>query len=297
MAQDMKTGIQTFFCIGAQKAGTTTLADILSQHTQIYIPAIKETKFFLFPDDYQKGTGYYNAQYFSNYSGQKAAGEFDPDYLLFPETAGRIAETLGTGMKFIVVLRNPADRAYSHYLMSKKKGVEKLSFTDALAAEPKRKTDIKTEKIFAYTGRGFYGKQVSAFLKYFPKENFLFLVFEEDILRNMAQTVRQVQAFLGVPYEELDVSIHSNEAGEPVSESVRNLVRKPNFAKRIAKMLLPSEKTRKSIRRYFIRKNMKKASSPKLDDAERNELIRKYFLDDIRLTEQITGKDLGAWYK
>ena len=112
---------QNFICIGAQKAGTTTLSDILSQHPDICIPPIKETKYFLFDVDYARGKTFYNS-YFSNYTGQKAIGEFDPDYLLFPFTAERIVATLGRDVKILVVLRNPADRAYSHFLMTKKKG-------------------------------------------------------------------------------------------------------------------------------------------------------------------------------
>ncbi|MBK8680799.1 MAG: hypothetical protein IPN31_02620 [Bacteroidetes bacterium] len=63
--------VQNFFCIGAQKAGTTTLAEILNQHSQIFLPAVKETKFFLFEDDFNKGIDFYNATYFSNYKGEK----------------------------------------------------------------------------------------------------------------------------------------------------------------------------------------------------------------------------------
>ena len=181
----METVKPNFVCIGAQKAGTTTLADILSQHSDICIPPLKETKFFLFDEDYKKGEDYY-AGFFTNYKGQKAVGEFDPDYLLFPHTAERILETLGEDVKIIVVLRNPADRAYSHYLMTKKKGLEPFPFEQALVEEQHRKEDIKTRKIFAYTERGFYGRQLQAFLNVFPPKNFLFLIFEEQ-LRNRNQ--------------------------------------------------------------------------------------------------------------
>ena len=292
----MKELKQNFICIGAQKAGTTTLADILCQHSEICIPPIKETKFFLFDADYSKGASYYNS-FFTNYHGQKAIGEFDPDYLLFPFTAKRIAETLGNAIKIIVVLRNPADRAYSHYLMTRKKGLDDLEFEKALAAEKDRKQDIKTQKIFAYIERGYYGKQLEEYLKVFPRENFLFLVFEEDFILNREKTIQRVQEFLNVPFEELDINVHSNEAGEAQSEAIRDLVRKPNFVKKLMKFVLPSKEVRKDIRKFFIRKNMQKVASPKLSQEMRSKILQTYFMDDIHLTEKLINRNLGVWYK
>ncbi len=287
---------QNFVCIGAQKAGTTTLADILSQHSDICIPPIKETKYFLFDEDYAKGKTFYD-NYFSNYKGQKAIGEFDPDYLLYPFTAQRIKDTLGADVKIIVVLRNPADRAFSHYLMTKKKGLEQNDFENALKSEAGRKTDIKTRKIYAYGERGMYGKQIEAFLEVFPVQNFLFLVFEEDFLQNRQATIEKVQQFLGVPIAALNVNLHSNEAGEAKNEALNELVRKPNFAKKILKAILPSKAFRKNVRKFFIKQNMQKVSTPKLSDAQRSELINTYFIDDIHLTEKLINRSLMVWYK
>lgn len=291
----METVKPNFVCIGAQKAGTTTLADILSQHSDICIPPLKETKFFLFDEDYKKGEDYYTG-FFTNYKGQKAVGEFDPDYLLFPQTAQRIKDTLGSNVKIIVVLRNPADRAYSHYLMTKKKGLEPFDFENALLEEKDRKKDIKTQKIFAYLERGYYGRQLKAFLEVFDAKNFLFLVFEEDFLKNKAQTVRSVESFLGVASELLEIDLHSNEAGEAKNEVLRDLVRKPNFVKRVLKSVMPSKAFRKSIRKFFISKNQQKVAVPKLTEAQRKELIAKYFIDDIHLTEQLINRNLSVWY-
>lgn len=290
----MKEVKQNFICIGAQKAGTTTLADILSSHPQICVPPIKETKYFLFDEDYAKGKSFYD-QYFSNYTGQSAAGEFDPDYMLFPFTAARIRETLGSDIKIIVVLRNPAERAYSHYLMTRKKGLEPHGFNEALEAEKTRKGDIKTRKIFAYAERGFYGAQLSEFLKVFPASNFLFLVFEEDFLQNRRATIDHVQSFLGVEVKPLNIDVHSNEAGEAKNEAIRDLVRKPNFAKRLLKAIMPSASARKSIRKFFIRSNMQKVTVPRLSKEETLRINQQYFAEDIRLTEKLIGRSLSVW--
>lgn len=286
---------QNFICIGAQKAGTTTLADIISRHPDIYIPPIKETKYFLFDEDYQKGKTFYDS-YFKTLGNQKAIGEVDPDYLLFPITAQRIADTLGKNIRLIVILRNPADRAYSHYLMTKKKGLEPFEFEKALEEEKNRKHNIREQKIFAYLERGYYGKQISEFLKVFPKENFLFLTFEDDLIKNKVQTIENVQKFLNVEIIPLDLNVHSNEAGEAVNEKLRDLVRRPNFTKRILKAVLPSKEFRKSIRKFFIRKNLQKATAPKMDEATKKRIIETYFKSDIQFTESITGLNLEKWY-
>jgi len=287
---------QNFVCIGAQKAGTTTLADILSAHTDICIPPVKETKFFLFADDYAKGSEFYNA-YFSNFAGQKAIGEFDPDYLLFPETAQRIADTLGKDIRILVVLRNPADRAYSHYLMTRRKGLEPLEFSGALEAESSRKGDIKQRKIFAYLERGMYGDHLEKYLSVFPASQFMFVLFETDLLQNKAMTIARIQEFLQVPVQALNLDVHSNEAGEPVNEQWNDLLRKQSVWKKLLRFILPVKSIRRSMRKSMIKKNMQKAATPRLSEAERGRLIRKYFIDDIHKTELLTGLDLSVWYK
>ncbi len=291
----MEKQIQNFICIGAQKAGTTTLAEILSQHSDIYIPQKKETKFFLFDEDYNKGISFYNQQYFNDYKNEKAAGEFDPDYLLFPFTAKRIKETLGNDVKLIVVLRNPATRAYSHYLMTKRKGLEPLDFVEATEAEAKRKNNIKEEKIFAYLQRGYYGKQLEEYLQVFNKRNFLFLTFEEDIVKNMNATVKRIQQFLQVEIQELNTSIHSNEASEAKNKLVRDIVRRPNKIKQAIKAIIPTKSIRRQVRKYFITQNMKASASQKLNEETQKYLIEKYFRNDILKTQQLTGLDLSAW--
>jgi hypothetical protein len=286
---------QNFFCIGAQKAGTTTLADILQQHPDIFIPKEKETKFFLFPDEYSKGLGYYNATYYANYSGQKMVGELDPDYMLVPETAKRIAESLGKDVKFIVVLRNPALRAYSHYLMSKKKGIEKLGFQEALEAESGRNKDIKYFKTVAYLERGKYGSQLQAYLEVFDHSRFLFLEFEKDIVQHLDQTLQRIQSFLGVEIRNLDSSVRSNEAAEALNDSVRDLVRRPNFVKRFIKKLIPFQSMRRKARKYLINKNQQASTATRLDMDTVANINEQYFKEEILLTRKLTGLPLTDW--
>jgi hypothetical protein len=106
--------IISFYCIGTQKAGTTTLHDILKTHSQIYLPENKEAHFFDRNDRFNKGINWYLNYFFSSVKNEKAIGSFTPEYIFFPKVAKRIYESLGTNIKFIVILRNPVERAISN---------------------------------------------------------------------------------------------------------------------------------------------------------------------------------------
>ena len=106
-----------------------------------------------------------------------------------------------------------------------------------------------------------------------------------------------MQEFLQVKEQNLNLDVHSNEAGEAKNESLNELVRKPNFVKRVLKVILPSKSFRKTVRKMFIKQNMQKVSAPKLENEQRSQLIADYYFDDIKLTEQLINRDLSVWYK
>src|SRR5205085_5168685 len=140
-----------FLCVGTQKGGTTTLYEILKQHPDIFLPQkIKETKFFVYEEKYAKGVQWYEKEFFNEWKNQQAVGEVDPAMMFEEKSAQRIFDTLGKEVKLVFIFRNPAARAYSHYLMSQRKGFEELSFDEALNAESDRlKND--PEKKFNYS--------------------------------------------------------------------------------------------------------------------------------------------------
>ena len=131
--------LPNFMCIGASKSGTTSLYDILKQHSDIFLPSFKEPHFFDIPLVYQNGIEWYKKTYFQSVKNEKCIGDFTPTYLFDEHAPERILNDLGVNMKFIIILRNPVDRAYSHYLHSKRDLHEHLSFEDAL----KKKVDEK----------------------------------------------------------------------------------------------------------------------------------------------------------
>ena len=150
--------------IGTPKSGTTTLHYWLFRQADLVLPKGKETHFFSRDDRYAQGIAWYLSR-FAQTNVHHVVGEVDPDYLYFEKAPERIRRHIESP-KIIMVFRNPVDRAYSHYLMSVRRGHEKLSFSEALRAESARlKTGNPIHKQhLSYLSRGFYMDQVKRYL-------------------------------------------------------------------------------------------------------------------------------------
>ncbi|MFN3362066.1 MAG: sulfotransferase domain-containing protein, partial [Pseudanabaenaceae cyanobacterium] len=191
-----------FLIVGTQKGGTTALAQFLSQHPDICLAPVKEVHFFDYDRHYQLGADYYHS-FFPNYAGQTSIGEATPIYMYLPHVAPRIAQ-YNPHMKLIVLLRNPIDRAYSHYQMELQRKWEFLPFPLAIALEPLRlrlpqnlDAERTAKRVHSYCDRGFYTAQLENLYRYFPREQVLVLL-QEDLANDHEGTLRQIYQFLGV---------------------------------------------------------------------------------------------------
>src|SRR5690606_13433578 len=104
----------------------------LSAHPEIYMPAQKELAFFSDDKAYSRGVQEYLKRHFSEANG-KVAGEASPHYMCFDKCASRIHEHF-PDVKLVAVLRNPIDRAYSHYRMALRRKREDRTFEEAITA-------------------------------------------------------------------------------------------------------------------------------------------------------------------
>lgn len=289
--------VPDFICIGVQKAGTTTLFDILKKHPQIFLSEKKETKFFQYDEDYEKGLSFYS-NYFQKAAGEKVIGEIDPSYIFFADkTAARIKDTLGAKTKFIVTLRDPADRAYSHYRMSQLKGFELLPFEEAISAEESRMGSEKREDIinFSYISRGHYLAQLKKYFEFFPEENFLILIFERDIKHHLDQTLKRITSFLGVEDDFIFDAVKSNPSRQAASKRLAHLLYKENSPLKYLKVLLPSESWRKKIKKGLIRLNERKTTPEKITPELRRHLYQQNFKTEIQELEKLLNTDLSIW--
>ncbi len=288
--------LPNFICIGAQKTGTTTLYHILKNHPEITVShPRKETKYFYRDEEYKLGLGFYSG-FFSYDTPRKAIGEFDPDYLFFDYIPERIYKDLGTEMKFIVMLRNPIDRAYSQYLMSVKKGFEKLSFEEAIANEQNRKLSgsKKDWNHFSYISRGYYDQQLERYFKFYDKKNFLIINYENEFKENLPEVVKKICGFIGVSDVDLKTNIIANEATEAKYLSLTKFVKK-GPVNNLLSLIVPNKEWRKQLRRAILRWNQKRVEIVPLSNEFRIYLYQNYFSDSINNLEKILNTDLTIW--
>lgn len=292
-----------FICVGAQKSGTTSLHDILKQHKDIVLPISKETKFFLYDRYYKKGIEYYKNEFFPDIKNKLIMGEIDPEYMYFDHVAKNIYELLGNDIKIIFMLRNPVDRAYSHFLMNRRRGYEKESFNKAILLESNRiKKDFFHKNHFSYIDRGLYAKQIKNYLKYFKQENMFFILFEEDFLNNREDTINKLLNFLGLSNKhDINKNISSNKASFARIKLLQKLLyNQSNLYKKILKIIFPTRKLRSSIFDFFDKLNKKpidRENKEILSDEMKENILKKYFLNDIEELEKIINRSCEEWYK
>jgi hypothetical protein len=123
----------------------------------------------------------------------------------------------------------------------------------------------------------------------------LFLVFEDDFIKNRKSTFDHIQEFLGVKKAALDLDIRSNEAVTPKSKALHDLTRKKNPIRQAIGKLLPKS-ARRSVQKFLSGQNSETIQNPKLDPKKEKELIQQYFIDDIHQLEKIINRNLSSWY-
>ena len=187
--------LPNFIICGTQKGGTTALYYYLKEHPEIFMSSKKEVHFFDL--NWHKGIKWYEKQ-FRGSDRAKAIGEASPLYMYLEEVPERIHEVL-PDVKLIFILRNPVDRAYSHYWHEVKNGYEKLSFEEAINVEKERLSNggIISIRHYSYLDRGKYIEQIRRFKKYFSKDQMLIL-FTEELRENPEKVMKTLFEFLEV---------------------------------------------------------------------------------------------------
>jgi hypothetical protein len=202
-----------FLVLGAQKAGTTALYAYLRRHPQIAGPSWKEVSFF--DRHWARGESWYRGN-FPNVARTrgKLVGEASPSYVFHPLAPQRVKQ-LVPDARLVVLVRNPVDRALSHYAHEVALGRERLSFEDALDAEGERLRGEEERmtvnpRYFSrewwshtYKARGRYAEQLERWLALFPPEQLLVLP-SDDLGGDPAAAHARVLEFLGAPPQRLE---------------------------------------------------------------------------------------------
>ena len=284
------------FIIGTQKSGTSTLFEWLKQDNRLQFPKYKETHYF--STNYKLGSKWY-LQLFKNYKKNKIRCEIDPSYLFHPKAISRILK-ITTFPKFIVILRRPIDRAYSHYLMSQYRGYETLSFVEALDQEKNRiiKDDFSLNN-FSYLTRSEYSYQLENLIS--QEANCLFINFDDIFLNNnQLKNINELYKFIGLNFRNnINLNIISNRAKTYKNRGLRNLLYKDNYLKTFIKKIITSPLLQYKIKFFLDKMNYKtiNGNHDKYNDLIKN-LPKKYISwnnQEMLKTEKITKLNLSNW--
>jgi len=290
--------LPNFMCLGAAKSGTTTLYDILRQHPDVYIPSFKEPHFFDIPENFNNGIRWYEKNYFKD-ANTKVVADFTPSYFFDKEAPKRIFESLGGKVKFVVILRNPVDRAYSHYLHSKRDDHEDLEFKEALMNESSRLKKYEKNGDYlsylrqSYVSQGLYSDMLERYLEYFSLDNFLFIQFEGEFIKHREETIIKILNFLEIENFDLKIDIKSNPASKEKSKTLKRIMKKRGWWRKILKFLVPSIQLRQIIRNKIQRANIIEIKVDKLSDELKREIYRSYFSEQIDSFSKTSNKKIS----
>jgi hypothetical protein len=224
-----------FVVIGAQKCGTGFFYNLLTRHPNVERAAVKEVHYFDKQENLRKGTEWYRRNFPTarQEDGQRTiTGEASPSYLINRDAPERMAEVIPEA-RLIVLLRNPVDRAYSHYHHSVRGGGETRSFEEAIEAglarllgegnepsEPTHPSDVDRSRSVSYLRRGIYVDQLLRWRRFFGDEQLLMLK-SEDFFKRPQESLKLVQDFLGLPYWEPELPPHKTNSYDPMDPATR----------------------------------------------------------------------------
>lgn len=280
-----------FIGVGAPKSGTSWIAQCLKEHPQICFSQSKEINFFnkkyVFyrknePWKYQYGINWYK-KHFNHCKEGKTKGEFSVQYLADPDTPRLISENF-PNTKIIIILRNPTNRLYSHYLFAK----SQYSLPQSLTFEKV----VQEQK--DYVEQGFYHQHIQRYLKHFARESILIMIYEE-IKKDPLDFIKKIYKFLGVNENFTPPSLYLKVNPTPISLylwKLRKKIKKNKLGKSFISFLKIFElnKIIKKISLIISGKKTYKKMSPVL-----RQKLNTFYQSEIKKLETFLNRDLSFW--
>ena len=292
---DISMRLPTFLIVGAMKAGTTSLYQYLRQHPDIFMSHIKEPGFFsfgeneycdeakkIFPqrictlDDY--------AALYQNVREERAIGEATTAYLDCPRAPERIKSYVPEA-KLITILRDPAERAHSHFMFNKKLFQDLPTLEMAVEEESNRVIDGYSSR-YKYLGKGFYHQQLIRYLRLFPADQMKILIFD-DFKQDPYRLLSEVFAFLEVDETfKPDISIRYNTSGAWRSGAFEWIMKRLQPVRRIAEKKLPPALVSKVGRTVMKSQTSSRGT---------RQMFINYYREDILQLQDLLHRDLSSW--
>lgn len=288
-----------FLIIGAAKAGTTALHSLLNKHPEVYMSPVKEPRFFAYEGkaldprirmhsktivDIES----YRAL-FDGVSTEKAIGESSPSYLHTSKAVERIQHYIPDA-KLIAILRNPADRAYSHFLHHVRNGVETArDFQEAFSnPDGLRIGDWRPRR--AHVSFGFYHEQLSRYHEFLQDGKMLVLLYD-DFQKDQTGVLEEIFRFIDVSQAFIPgAGTKVNPSGIPRSVFLDRLLGTQHPVRGVARWIVPQGFRSRISQRLRAVNRRKPPLSPKL----RRELVELYREDILKL-QTMLDRDLSAW--
>jgi hypothetical protein len=296
-----------FFLIGAPRAATTSLWHYLRSHPDIYMPpslAGKEPSYFcdLTPPwarEYRTFDKYLSL--FEGARRHRMIGDASTNYLVAPESAQRIHAQYPDA-RILVILRNPAERAFSTYRFLVSLGLESATtFEKALAREPRRMADERFKRAsellyhaYLYVHSSLYGEQLERYYRLFPREQ-IHVVLQSDLKKEPLKTVQSMYEFLGVdPTFEPELAVH-NASTFPLSVRFQAFIGQRWHSH----PLRPKQPVRRRDRLHYpvafgINTLLGQYRRVRLNPDTRRALLQR-FRSDIDKTSILIGRPLDQW--
>lgn len=291
------------FLVGAQKSGTTTLAVMLASHPQVFMSTPKEPGFLAFGEaGYTALDGHGRLPRASSWVVRsqrdyldlfrhappraQVLGEASTWYLSEPGCAERL-RAFNPEARLLLILRHPADRAYSAWCDARRSGEEPCEdFVEALALEQQREAP---SHLLRYREMGRYARYLEHYLEVFGRGNVLVL-FYEDLCDRPEWLWQECCDFLDLPAVPAPTAYRQNRSGIPRSRLLQRLMRSEALKRRF-KALLPLPFLA-SIKSLLDGWNLQRF--PALEPALREQLCEE-FSGEIRELQAVTGRDLRHW--
>jgi len=277
--------LPNFFIVGAPRSGTTSLYAYLSQITEIYMSPVKEPEFFspncstnngLIPIVNKKDY----LVLFKKVKDEHAIGEASTCYLEDPDSAKLIHKEVSDA-RIIILIRDPLDRAYSHYLIQLRNNIEKKSFHESIINILKKYDPLTSNH---YLHAGLYSEQILRYINTFGKKNVKIIIFEEFI-QNESNTVREVLSFLGINYEfNFDSDTH-NTFNLPKGK-LANKVLHSKTIKKIVGKIIPTDS------RQLLKEKLLLQTKKPLMKEEDKKILKNFYKDDVKKLKNILEREL-----
>jgi len=295
-----------FIIVGAPKGGTTSLYHYLKQHPQIHMGVLKDSHFFLHdggspamsgPSDRDRRREMIKSwpAYLKQFQGvgpRQVCGEIGVRYLDSPSACRAIGRRL-PDVKLIAILRQPVERAYSHYRMYRRNGSEPCSsFEQALADEPKRLEDGWFRAVHQHLG--YYHRHLKPYYEQFPRAQIRVYLFD-DLKADPDGLMRDLFGFLGVDADfRPDMTIRFNQAGEIANPLLRLAWSTTRGLRSRVAPLVPVNLRGRLVSWIAKRPVTAEVVRQPLGEKTRLTLLGAY-RDDIRQLSELIGRDLSHW--